>query len=211
MTFFAAEIPSPMKPRRKPTILRKPDYFPEENVAENWDARHLPGHTEFDQYRFVNCDFSGANLSRLRFTDCLFERCNLASVSLADTALQNVAFEECKLLGLQFTACRDMLFGVHFDQCQMRYASFAGRKMPHTRFVGCQLDEADFADADLSEALFQDCSLAGAVFQNTRLSGADFTTAAGFLIDPESNTIQKARFTLQGLLGVVAKYELVVD
>ncbi|WP_210516983.1 pentapeptide repeat-containing protein [Hymenobacter terricola] len=200
-----------MKPRRKPTALRKPTYFPEENLAERWDARLLPGHTEFDEYRFVNCDFSGADLSGIRFTDCLFERCNLSSARLAGTALQNVAFADCKLLGLQFTACRDMLFGVHFDQCQLRYASFAGRVLPGTRFVGCNLDEADFADADLSAAVFQDCSLAGAVFQNTRLLGADFTAATGFVIDPETNPLLGARFTLHGLLGVVAKFGLVVE
>ena len=201
-----------MKQRRKPTAAaRKPDYFPAENVAEGWDARLLAGHTEFDEFRFVNCDFNGADLSRLRFTDCLFERCNLSSASLAGTALQNVAFDECKLLGMQFTACRDMLFGVHFDQCQLRYASFAGRKMPATRFQRCALDEADFADADLSASVFQDCSLAGAVFQNTQLVGADFTTATDFVIDPESNALRNARFTLHGLLGIVAKYELVIE
>jgi uncharacterized protein YjbI with pentapeptide repeats len=104
-----------------------------------------------------------------------------------------------------------MLFGVHFDHCQLRYASFAGRSMPATRFVRCVLDDADFADADLSEAVFEHCSLAGAVFQNTQLVGADFSSATGFIIDPELNRIQRARFTLHGLLGVVAKYELVVD
>ena len=200
-----------MKPRRKLPLVRKPDRFPEENLAEGWDARHLAGHTEFDEYRFVGCDFGGADLSRLRFTDCLFERCNLSAARLAGTALQNVAFAECKLLGLQFTACRDMLFGVHFDHCQLRYASFAGRKMPNTRFDHCNLDEADFADADLSAAVFQECSLAGAVFQNTRLAEADFTTATGFVIDPETNPLTGARFTLHGLLGVVAKFGLVVE
>jgi uncharacterized protein YjbI with pentapeptide repeats len=200
-----------MKQRRKPAPARKPSYFPDENVAEGWDARHLAGHTEFDEYRFIGCDFSGADLSGLRLTDCLFERCNLSSAKLAGTALQNVAFAECKLLGLQFTACRDMLFGVHFDQCQLRYASFAGRKMPATRFVGCWLEESDFADADLSTAVFQDCTLGGAIFQNTQLVGADFTTATGFTIDPESNHLRTARFTLHGLLGVVSKYELVVE
>ena len=200
-----------IKPRRKPTILRKPTHFPEDNLAERWDARHLLGHTEFDEFRFVNCDFSGADFSRLRFTDCLFEHCNLTTAKLAGTALQNVAFADCKLLGLQFTACRDMLFGVHFDHCQLRYASFAGRTMPGTRFVGCTMEEADFADADLSAAVFQDCALAGAVFQNTRLAEADFRSATGFIIDPESNVITGAHFTLNGLLGVVAKYKLVVE
>lgn len=201
-----------MKPRRKlPAAPRKPDFFPAENVATGWDARHLVGHTEFDEYHFQNCDFSNADLSRLRFANCLFERCNLSSVKLAGTALQNVAFAECKLLGLQFTACRDLLFGVHFDQCQLRYASFAGRQMPGTPFRGCGLDEADFADADLSGAVFQDCSLAGAVFQNTQLGGADFRTATGFTIDPERNQLRQARFSLPGLLGIVAKYELLVE
>ena len=201
-----------MPPRRKPApALRKPDYFPEENVAERWDARHLLGHTEFEAYHFRNCDFGEADLSRLRFTDCLFENCNLAAAKLAGTALQNVAFADCRLLGLQFAACRDMLFGVHFDQCQLRYASFAGRTMPGTRFVGCHLDEADFADADLTGAVFQDCSLAGTVFRYTKLAGADFTTATGFVIDPETNPLTGARFTLPGLVGVVARYGVVVE
>lgn len=201
-----------MPPRRKPApALRKPTYFPEENVAERWDARHLLGHTEFEEFRFVGCDFSGADLRRLRFADCRFEHCNLSTAQLAGTALQNVAFEDCKLLGLQFGACRDMLFGVHFDRCQMRYASFAGRAMPGTRFVGCQLDDADFADSDLSQAAFEDCALGGAVFQNTRLLGADFRTATGFVIDPETNPLAGAHFTLAGLLGVVARYHLVVE
>jgi uncharacterized protein YjbI with pentapeptide repeats len=79
-----------------------------------------------------------------------------------------------------------------------------------TRFVRCNLDEADFADADLSAAIFQDCSLVGAVFQKTQLAGADFTTATGFVIDPETNPLLGARFTLHGLLGVVAKFGLIV-
>jgi uncharacterized protein YjbI with pentapeptide repeats len=200
-----------MKPRRKPAAVRLPTQFPADNVVEHWDARHLVGQLEFDEYHFINCDFSEASLSGLRFADCRFERCNLSSARLAGSALQNVAFAECKLLGLQFTACRDMLFGVHFEQCQLRYASFAARKMPGTHFVKCALDEADFADADLSDAVFQECSLAGAVFQHTRLVGADFTTATGFAIDPETNPLLGARFTLPGLLGVVAKYGLVVE
>lgn len=200
-----------MKQRRKPTPARKPNNFPSDHVVERWDKRHLLGHTEFDEYHFVNCDFSDANFSGIRFSECLFERCNLSAVRLAGTALQNVAFDECKLMGLQFMACRDMLFGVHFDQCQLRYASFAGRTMPGTHFVDCTLDEADFADSDFTDAVFQNCSLAGAVFQNTRLAGADFSTATGFIIDPETNPLLGARFTVHGLLGVVAKYGLVVE
>ena len=200
-----------MKPRKPLAARAAPSYFPADKVVTGWDARHLAGHPELEEYHFIGADFGGADFSGLRFADCRFERCNLSSARVAGTAFQNVAFLECKLLGVQFTACRDLLFGVHFEQCQLRYASFAGRKMPGTRFGRCQLDEADLVGADLSGAVFEGCSLAGAVFENTRLLGADFTTATGFVIDPEINQLQGARFALPGLLGVVAKYGLVVE
>jgi uncharacterized protein YjbI with pentapeptide repeats len=203
-----------MPPRRKPVTaaLRKPAYFPEANVAENWDAAKLLSHgDEFEEFRFVNCDFSGARLANLRFTDCLFENCNLASATLTNTALQNVAFAGCKLLGVPFGACRDMLFGVHFDHCQLRYASFAGKKMPQTRFTNCDLPEADFTNADLSGVTFDACNLERTVFHNTQLTGADLTTATGYTLDPEANAVQNARFALSGLPGLLSKYGVVVE
>ncbi|MVN78027.1 pentapeptide repeat-containing protein [Hymenobacter sp. HMF4947] len=201
-----------MKPRRKLATLRKPDYFPAENVLTGLDApRLLALGREFEQFRFVNCDLSGAALGNLRFEDCLFERCNLTTAKLTGTALQNVAFADCKLLGVPFGACQDMLFGVHFDQCQLRYAAFGGKRMAGTRFVQCSLDEADFTNADLTGAVFEHCDLTRTGFHNTTLAGADFTTATGFSLDPETNTLTGARFALAGLPGLLDKHGLVVE
>ncbi|GAA4493960.1 hypothetical protein GCM10023172_03250 [Hymenobacter ginsengisoli] len=201
-----------MKPRRKPTALRKPDYFPAENVLAGLRAPQLLAlGREFEQCRFVNCELAEANLAGLRFEDCLFERCNLTTAKLSNTALQNVAFADCKLLGVAFAACQDMLFGVHFDDCQLRYASFAGKKLAGTRFERCQLPETDFTNADLTGAVFAGCDLAGTVFHDTRLGGADFTTATGYSLDPEANVLTGARFALAGLPGLLTKYELVVE
>ena len=201
-----------MKPRRKPAALRKPDYFPAEQVLTGYDAaRLLALGPDFEQYRLVHCDLSGASLTGLRFEDCLFEFCNLTTVKLSGTALQNVAFTDCKLLGVPFGACQDMLFGVHFDNCQLRYASFGGKRLAGTRFAHCTLDEADFTNADLSNAVFAHCDLARTVFHNTQLAGADFTTATGFSLDPEANTLAGARFALAGLPGLLDKYGLVIE
>ena len=201
-----------MKPRRKTVALCKPDYFPTENVLTGYDApRLLALGREFEQYRFVNCDLGEANLGNLRFEDCLFERCNLATARVGGTALQNVAFADCKLLGVAFGACQDMLFGVHFDQCQLRYASFGGKRLAGTRFGQCSLPEADFTNADLSNAVFQDCDLTRTVFHDTILAGADFTTAIGFSLDPENNLLTGARFALAGLPGLLDKYGIVVE
>jgi len=201
-----------MKPRRKPAALRPPDYFPAENVLTGLDApRLLALGREFEQYHFVGCDLSEANLAGLRFEDCRFERCNLATAKLGGAALQNVAFIDCKLLGVAFGACQDMLFGVHFDHCQLRYASFGGKKLVGTRFAHCSLAETDFTNADLSGAAFANCDLTGIVFHDTRLVGTDFTTATGFSLDPEANVLTGARFALAGLPGLLDKYGLVVE
>lgn len=199
-----------MKPARKPTAA--PTRFPSDQVITGWDAAQLLAHAdEFEQYHFINCDFANAKLARLRFTDCLFERCNLASATLTDTGLQNVAFSECKLLGLQLSACREMLFTVHFDHCQLGYTSFAGRKMPATRFAHCTLPEADFTNTDLRQATFAHCTLPHAIFHHTQLQGADFTTATEFTLDPEANELQGCRFALTGLPGLLSKHGVVVE
>ncbi len=201
-----------MKPRRKPTALRKPDYFPAENVLTGLDGpRLLALGRELEQYHFVGCDLSEVNLSGLRFEDCLFERCNLTNARLGGAALHNVAFADCKLLGLNFGACQDMLFGVHFDLCQLRYASFAGKKLAGMRFGQCSLAEVDFTNADLSGVVFVGCDLAQAIFHDTQLVGTDFTTATNFSIDPEANRLTGARFALAGLPGLLDKYGLVVE
>lgn len=210
-----------MPPRRKPAGTRRttthaaplvPADFPSASVHTGVDAsqlRTLDG--ELERQHFVGCELGGADLSHLRFEDCLFERCNLASVKLRGTALRNVAFKDCKLLGAVFADCDDMLFAVHFDECQLRYASFVGRRMPGTRFTRCALPDADFSEADLSNVTFGECDLARAVFHHTRLIGADFTTATGFSLDPELNALQGARFALRGLPGLLVKYRVVVE
>ena len=201
-----------MKPRRKPSALRKPDSFPAEQVLTGLDgSRLLALGPDFEQFRFVNCELSGASLAGLRFEDCLFERCNLTTAKLSGTALQNVAFADCKLLGVAFSACQDMLFGVHFDDCQLRYASFAGKKLAGTRFERCTLDETDFTNADLTGAGFAGCDLTRTIFHDTRLAGADFTTATGYGLDPEANDLTGARFALTGLPGLLGKYGLLIE
>ena len=202
--------------RKAATAVRstphKPDYFPSENVLTGYTAPQLLAlGREFEQYRFVGCDLTEANLANLRFEDCLFERCNLSSARLQNTGLQNVAFADCKLLGASFAACQDMLLALHFDHCQLRYASFAGKRLTGTRFAACSLAEADFTNADLSRAVFADCDLTNTIFHQTQLAEADFTSATGFSIDPEANTLTGARFALTGLPRLLEKYGLVIE
>ncbi|WP_375436201.1 pentapeptide repeat-containing protein [uncultured Hymenobacter sp.] len=201
----------PSSSRKAVKLLTKPAFFPPENLLDRALPASLVGQQEFEQYRFSYFDFTRADISGRRFTECLFENCNFAGTSLSHVALQNVAFDGCKLLGLPFHACRDLLFGVHFNQCQLDYASFQGKVMPNTRFVNCSLRAADFTQTDLSNAVFQECGLLDAVFSATKLNGADFVTARDVRLDPELNQLRQARFALHSLPGLLFKYELVIQ
>ncbi|RTQ48549.1 pentapeptide repeat-containing protein [Hymenobacter gummosus] len=201
-----------MKSRRPTSARPRTLVFPADHVHERWTAAELlMAEAELELQHFVGCDFAGARLDRRRFTDCRFERCNLALASLTGTALQHVTFVGCKLTGLPLAACRDFLLEVQFEDCQLDYASFAGKPLAGTRFERCTLSGADFTGADLTGASFAGCTLDGAVFQQTRLGGADLRTATGLHLDPEQNVLTKARFALDGLPGLLGKYDLVIE
>jgi len=70
---------------------------------------------------------------------------------------------------------------------------------------------ADFSEADLTKALFENCDLSGAMFSRTNLVAANLSSAYNFSIDPENNSIKKAVFSSQSLMGLLDKYGIVVE
>jgi uncharacterized protein YjbI with pentapeptide repeats len=73
------------------------------------------------------------------------------------------------------------------------------------------LHEVDFTEADLTAAKFENCDLQRTIFANTILEKSDFRTAFNYSIDPEINRIKKAKFSLPGVLGLLAKYAIEID
>lgn len=166
----------------------------------------------YDNCVFKSCDFSEATFSGIQFSHCVFEHCNLSLAQLDQTAFQVVTFKGCKLLGLLFYTCQSLGFSVAFKYCQMQHASFYNMKLKKTPFLSCSLQEVDFTNADLSQAIFDDCDLTMAMFDATTLDKADLSTAYNFTIDPEQNSIKNAKFSRNGLEGLLLKYGLnVVD
>ncbi len=60
--------------------------------------------------------------------------------------------------------------------------------------------EADFRGADLSGTLFHNCDL----------SKADFSTAVNYNIDPGTNKIKKAKFSLFEVLGLLSVFDITI-
>ena len=176
----------------------------------NYTKARLP-EAIYDNCTFEDCNFGGSDLSGCRFMECRFINCDLAMARLGGTVINDVSFTSCKLLGLKFSDCSQLLFTVTFDRCNLNLASFYGMKLKGIPFTDCSMQEADFADADMSGVLFDRCDLERAIFDNTNLEIADFRTASNYTIDPDRNRLRKARFSLAGITGLLGKWDIEVE
>ena len=80
--------------------------------------------------------------------------------------------------------------------------------MPKTKFNSCSLKDTTFIGTNLTSAIFENSNLDGAIFNNTQLASADFSKASHFKIDPEFNPMKKAKFSTQGIIGLLDKYDI---
>ncbi|RZL50363.1 MAG: pentapeptide repeat-containing protein, partial [Pedobacter sp.] len=167
--------------------------------------------TVFDDCTFKNCDLTEAHFYGCDFVKCTFDNCNLSMVKLANVGLDNIFFANCKMVGADFSHTKDFLFSANFTNCILDYAAFMKKKNRKAKFLGCSLKGADFAEADLTEAKFDKCDLSAAVFVRTILNGANFITAVNFTIDPEKNQLRKAKFSTDGLAGLLENYGIIVE
>ena len=165
----------------------------------------------YDNCVFVNCNFSKSDLSYIDFVDCTFKDCDFSMVKFNDTALKNATFSACKMLGVDFTKCRDFLLSFYFEKCTLDYSSFQNKKVKKTIFKECSVKEVDFSAADLSASDFLSCDLSRAVFRNTILEKVDFRSARNYSIDLEKNRIQKAKFSSAGIIGLLDKYKIIIE
>ncbi len=165
----------------------------------------------YEDCRFIDCDFSNVDLSNFTFSECSFHGCNFSNVIFKNTSLKVVHFIHCKLLGIIFYDCNKFLFSVDFEQCNLSYSSFYRLKIKKTKFNECLLQEVDFTETDLSNSVFYRCDFRNSLFDRTILEGCDFRTSFNYSIDPENNRIKKAKFALQGVVGLLLKYDIIVE
>lgn len=166
---------------------------------------------EFAACTFKNCTFLNTDLSNCDFLDCTFEECSFSMVKLNNTGLKNVIFTGCKLLGADFTKCKDFLLAFSFTGCNLDYTMFQRKKIRKTLFRECSVKDADFSEADLTESSFLQCDLARTVFQHTILEKVDFRSAWNYSFDLDQNRVKKARFTSQGIAGLLDKYQITIE
>jgi uncharacterized protein YjbI with pentapeptide repeats len=166
---------------------------------------------EYDNCTFENCNFENVHASNIQFVECEFINCNFSNTVVKATAFKDVVFDNCKMIGVKFNECDSFLLQLKFKACQLDFSSFYQLKIPNTNFTDCSLEEVDFTETQMQQAVFESCNLKNAIFDETNLEKADFRTAINFSMNPENNKLKQAKFSKDNIVGLLQKYQIVIE
>ena len=162
----------------------------------------------YENCTFSTCNFSQSDLSGISFQECVFEDCDFSMAKINATAFRDVSFQSCKLLGLHFDECNPFLLEMSFENCQLNLSSFYKLKLKKISYNNCTLHEVDFMESDLTSATFLNCDLKDAIFEGTNLEKADLRSSMNYSINPKTNRIKKARFSIPEVIGLLDIFDI---
>jgi fluoroquinolone resistance protein len=192
--------------------MKNGSVFEEDKVFEKEDFSQNPlPKGDYDYCTFIGCNFADGDLSEVRFLECEFKECNLNTVKLGKTIFRDVKFYNCKMMGFNIDEHSNISSSSIFKDCILSYSSFYGKAMKKIAFVFCKMQEVDFTACDLSGSSFDDCDLQDAKFEQTILEHCDLRKAFNYIIDPQKNKLKKAKFSLDGLPGLLYNYDIIIE
>jgi uncharacterized protein YjbI with pentapeptide repeats len=162
---------------------------------------------DFEECRFVRCDFSESEARACRFAECTFEHCDLSLIRLSRSTFSACRFEDSKIIGVNWTEAAwpatRLWVPVCFERCVLNHSTFLGLELREVRIIECTAHDVDFREADLARADFSGTDLTGSLFTNTKLTGADLRSARNYRIDPRENALKGARFSLPEAISLL--------
>lgn len=177
--------------------------------SADFSQKALDDHS-FSNCSFHSCNFSKSLLRNAKVTSCSFVGCNLSLVTLDGSHFQDVHFLDCKIVGAEFFKCRSLFFSATFKNCLLQYCNFSELNMKNSNFSESKIKECYFTNTCLNGANFSGAELPGTAFHNCDLCKADFSSATQYSIDPCTNKIKKAKFSLPEVVGLLRGFEIVI-
>src|SRR5438477_675253 len=89
---------------------------------------------DLESATFTDCTLIGTDARNTKFIDCTFERSTLSSVRI-DGAVLQAKFLASKIEGVNFFTAKRELLSLEFENCLIRYSSFAELKLKETKFT----------------------------------------------------------------------------
>lgn len=160
---------------------------------------------------FSNCDAQGFDFSAFKFIDCTFLNTNLSLIKVRDTQLQQVNFENCKMLGIQMDTVNTFGLKVTMKGCILRHSSFYMLNMSGMMLEQCDLEETDWTKVNLTKATLSNCNLYLAQFDQTNLTQTNLTGSYNLAINPTTNILKKTKFDAQNALGLLKALDIIIE
>ena len=157
---------------------------------------------------FRNCIFTNTKFLNCRIEGSEFIGCSFINPDFTNSRLIDIVFIECKIVGLVLFKCSQASFDLVFTSCVLSYCNFTDVSMKKNLFHECTLRESYFQNTFLVEAKFTDCSFESSVFNNCDLRKSSFVNSDGYCIDPRDSRIEKAHFSVPGVLGLLAPFDI---
>ncbi len=165
---------------------------------------------EYENCAFIDCNFTNCIFLAASFIDCKFVNCNFNGAKINHTSLRTVYFNKCKISDVNFAMIDKFIFEIHFKDCNLDFSKFYALKLKGTTFTNTSLVAVDFMAADLSEVVFENCDLYRSEFDKAIANKTNFKTSFNYTINPEKTKIKKAIFSLEGVKGLLYKYDIIV-
>lgn len=151
----------------------------------------------FDECSFDNCNFSETSFKNCKFRHCQFTNCNLSLIDIKNSSWLNVVFNECKIIGVNWTyALISDTWPLKFNQCNISQSNFLGLNLNSMSIIDCMAQEVDFRECNLSTAILTGSNLQNSLFASTNLSEANFINATNYSINLTQNKLTGAKFSL---------------
>lgn len=170
--------------------------------------------SEFHDCLFSTCSFVESVFRRCRFVNCTFRDCDLSLLRLPDSVWAAARFEECKVVGVNWSEAYWPKAGLGnplgFFKCAISHSTFIGLRLQGIQIKECLAVDVDFREADLSGAEFGGTDLSGSLFGSTDLSEADLSRARNYHIDPAQNNLKQAKFSLPEAMSLLHSMDIVL-
>jgi uncharacterized protein YjbI with pentapeptide repeats len=132
-------------------------------------------------------------------------------IKLDGVRLQNVVFSECKILGVNFSQADNFMMKLSFKQCFIKNSYFIDAKLPKTNFIECEIIDSEFTSVDLTASDFSESKFNQTIFSKCNLSDCDFRTAKSYSIDPTTNEVTGAKFSMPQVLGLLDYFDILIE
>ena len=194
-------------------------------TLEDWTPGEGPAAAaEFTDCVFVRGRFDGAAFPATGFRRCRFVGCSLRNVRFEQRLMFGNHFEDCAVMGVDWgepeapgtargggaARGRAPCPFVRMRKCVVRYQGFSRWDMKKADFAESAFTECDFSECDLPGADFARAVFDEVGFRHCDLRKADFRDALGYRIELAATRVEKAKFSLPEVVGLLAGTGIVI-